>query len=90
VALGHEDGDDALTPEFCEVLPVAQYLAEAEPELLFLVGVGDAPDFRHVDDPAVLPRQVEARFRRLSGARFDPGVAQYGSEIVLADGRPWV
>ena len=83
LTLGHENSYDALMPECRQALPVAEYLAEAEPELSFLVVGGDALDFRHEDGLVLLPCQVEVRFWRQAGARFDSGVAEYAGELVL-------
>ncbi len=48
-------------PECRQALPVAEYLAETEPELMFLVLSGDALDFSHEDGPVLLPSQVKVR-----------------------------
>jgi hypothetical protein len=59
LTLGHENSYDAVMPECQQVLPVAEYLTETDPELIFLV-VGDgALDFRHEDSPILLPCQVK-------------------------------
>ena len=73
-------------PECRQALPVAEYLAETEPELYFFVVGGDALHFRHEDGLVLLPCQVEVRFWRQAGARFDPGVTEYASELVLGVG----
>jgi hypothetical protein len=60
-AFGDEQGHDALVAKFAEVVPVPQDLAETEPELFFLVVVGDALDLGDKDCPAGLPGQIEVR-----------------------------
>ena len=64
LTLGHENSYNAAMPEFRQALPVAEYLAETDPELMFLVLSGDALDFRHEDGPVLLPCQVKVRSRR--------------------------
>ena len=75
LTLGHENSYDAVMPECRQVLPIAEYLAETEPELMFLVLGGDALDFRHEDSPVLLPGQVKVRSRRQAAAWFESGVA---------------
>jgi len=62
-------------PECRQALPVAEYLAETEPELMFLVLGGDALDFRHEDGSVLLPCQVKVRSWRQAAAWFDSSVA---------------
>ena len=73
-------------PECRQALPVAEYLAETEPELMFLVLGGDALDFRHEDGPVLLPCQVKVRSWRQAAAWFDSGVAEDASQLVLGVG----
>lgn len=73
-------------PECRQALSVAEYLAETEPELLFLVLGGDALDFRHEDSPVLLPCQVKVRSRRQAAAWFDSGIAENVSQLVLGVG----
>jgi hypothetical protein len=61
LTLGHENSYDAIMPECEQALPVAEYLTETDPELMFLVVGGDALDFRHEDGPVLLPCQVKVR-----------------------------
>ena len=68
----HENGHDAVVAEAPEAVAVPQHLAESEPELLFLVLVGDALDFGDEDGALGLPGQVEIRLVREPGPRFDP------------------
>jgi len=67
-------------------LAAAEYLAETESELLFLVAGGDALDFRREDGLVLLPCQVEVRFWRLTGAWFDAGVTENAGQLVLGAG----
>ena len=73
-------------PECRQALPVAEYLAETEPEVMFLVGGGDALDFRHEDGPALLPCEVNVRSWPPAAAWFDSGVAKDASQLVLGVG----
>ena len=75
LTLGHENSYDAVMPECRQVLPVAEYLAETDPELMFLVLGGDALDFRHEDGSVLLPCQVKVRSWQQAAAWFDSGVA---------------
>jgi hypothetical protein len=63
-----------------------EHLAEAKPELLFLVARSGALDLGHEDGLVALPGQVEVRFRGLAGTRLDPGGAERASEPVLGVG----
>jgi len=56
-------------------LPVAEYLTETDPELIFLIVGGDAFHFRHEDSPVLLPCQVKVRSRPQATAWFNSGVA---------------
>ena len=67
-------------------MAVAQHLAEAEPELFFLVVVGDALDLGDEDGALCLPGEVEVRLVRQPGTRFDPRLAQDLRELVLGIG----
>jgi hypothetical protein len=68
LALRHENSYDAVMPECREVLPVTEYLAEAEPELMFLVLGRDALDFCYEDGSVLLPCQVKVRSWQLAAA----------------------
>ena len=73
-------------PECRQALPVAEYLAETEPELMFLVLGGHALDFRDEDGAVLLPCQVKVRSRWQAAAGFDSGVAKNASQLVLGVG----
>jgi len=75
LTLGHENSYDSIMPECRQALPVAEYLTQTDPELMFLVVGGDALDFRHEDGPVPLPCQVKVRSWRQTTARFDSGLA---------------
>jgi hypothetical protein len=76
LTLGHENRYDPVMPEFGDVLPVAEYLAQTDPKLIFFVLSGDALDFCHEDGPVLLPCQVKVRSSRHAATWFDSGVAQ--------------
>jgi hypothetical protein len=61
-------------PECQKPLPVAEHLAETEPELCFFVVGGDALDLRDENGPVLLPCQVEVRPWRQAAAWFDSGI----------------
>ena len=69
--LGHENSYDAVIPKCRQAVPVTEYLAQTEPELMFLVLGGGALDFRHEYGPVLLPRQVKVRPGRQAAAWFD-------------------
>ena len=73
-------------PECRQALPVAKYLTQTDPELMFLIFGGDALDFRHEDGPVLLPCQVKDRSWRQTTAWFDSGVAENASQLVLGVG----
>lgn len=81
--LGHEDGNNVGVSKPLEAMAVAQYLAEAEPELSFFVLVGDALDLGDEHRSVVLPGKVEVGLLGQPGARFDSGGPQGLSELVL-------
>jgi len=84
--LGHENSYDAVIPKCRQAVPVTEYLAQTEPELMFLVLGGGALDFRHEYGPVLLPRQVKVRSGRQAAAWFDSGVAQDVCQFVLGVG----
>ena len=74
-ALGNQHGHDALVAESFEVVAIPQDLAEPEAELLFLVIVGDAFDFRDEDRSADLPGEIEVRLAGEPGHESMPSSA---------------
>lgn len=79
LTLGHEYSSDAVVPEFGKALTVAEYLAEAEPKLMFLVLRCDALDFRDEDGAALFPCQVEVWSWSQAASGFDSRVLQDAS-----------
>ena len=82
LTLRDKNSYNAIMPECRQALPVAEYLTETDPELMFLVVGGDALDFRHEDGPVLLPDQIKVRSWRQTTAWFDSGVAQDASQLV--------
>ena len=83
-ALRHEHGHDAFVAELFKAVPVAKDLAQAEPELLLFVVVGDALDLGDEHSPVCFPCQVEIWFLGQPRAWFDSGAAKGPRELILS------
>jgi hypothetical protein len=87
-SLWHEHSHHMLIAETSKALAVAQDLAEAEPELLFFVVVSDALDLGDEDCSFCLPGKIEVWLPRVPGPRFNTGLSQRPSQLVLSVGVP--
>lgn len=87
-SLGHEHSHHALIAETQKTLTVAQDLAEAEPKLLFFVVVRDALDLGDEDCSPRLPGKIEVWLLGMPGPRFNTGLSQHPSQLVLSVGVP--
>ena len=85
-ALWYQDGHDVFVAEFSEAVAVSQYLAEAQPELLFFILVRDALDLGDEDGFFGFPGKVEVRLVREPGTRFNPCPAEDLRQLVLGVG----